>query len=1270
MPSSSAQMARYFHGSQRVDLRSEFAVGDGMADRLDIYAARYGLANRKVSRSLERQQRARDGAAALSMYRENLAASGDTANRQRHRHRPTSAGSAINAVAGGKRARQRDTRGVGGRRRRPASAQARSMSSQPERVDFSAIKRVLRGTSSDHAGTLASQPRGRRQRPASAHARTAASRDAAVDVDALAARAAAGLAAASAARLPEPTDTARESKTSREPAGDVERQRGAQDGDGVTMPTLPAGDGDGKRDEHSEVEEATTHPARRKVVPKRRRRKKAAAASSNGSPGARSSAPRRTRKSRPPQRGSWLREPLDGLPRPKYRRPKPAALTVPVTPSVLKHPKRADSDQDKGEPRVSDGIDSGWSTDEQERGRSRIPRQRQNGPGSRPRAGSRRNLSAGSRRSRNRRNRPSSAPHFGRELSHPTRVSDTEEFREFVRQRANQRRSASPRERPRRPSRHSQRRRARRVTGKRVSAADGVAMEERKEYRPPRPHHRPTVKLARPQSAHPVLSTPVAGEGSEAAESTTVVGETAPSRGDNVSDAEACGPPAELADAASGVKSDILAAGDTGTPSRQSGRAGGDVDDGNGGDEDEYSSDDDFERKSAVGESADETYLADADFDPESPTRVPHSEGVTTVEGKELEAGLHAADTRPTEPGETAAEAPESQRCADMPLASSEPKRRGGTKATEHKVEPPSNTDINPSELQSPDNAREGKDSGTDEAGPSAAATRTETEVTVAVDHHGAAGNSETKEPNEISGGEDRAPQREEREVGVEDSEQKRELSPAGAHIASAADSQSNQDGGVRGSTQVHSPARMKEVAASAAPATVELDALPSSTAADAPFHVDESAVLHGSGDEAGLEIADDLEEISMEPAEATSYAGDASRSGVVAVRIDDNGARAGSPTGGAGGKRTSTRPANDGKSPVLGKGTFDLWKDIFTEPSPVRAYEIAVVGDKSAASGPPCDPTAQLLAFLHRYEAADERDRERWFVHAMTRLEQLWADAEVPVTDRELFRKCHGVHRNVGSGAAVAAHLQVMIEHQKLKADIDYHIREREELLSRYRREVAEYMASGHTEDDWGRQGSDMAVRARSVRHILLALVRQGIAVVEGVERWRATMWRNWPYDYRGMNILMKMRGDTDFIVQDVDSARMLADLRVPPDEFSYLSFALALRAAGPPRSKTAAKRASTEETRADRGGRPFPAMRARIASAALVVALEPQREAELQVECQQLAAQGLYVPRMRWRMGGHNIVPPSTKPTKVKGILGGANTKRKKKKARPAWQ
>lgn len=237
--------------------------------------------------------------------------------------------------------------------------------------------------------------------------------------------------------------------------------------------------------------------------------------------------------------------------------------------------------------------------------------------------------------------------------------------------------------------------------------------------------------------------------------------------------------------------------------------------------------------------------------------------------------------------------------------------------------------------------------------------------------------------------------------------------------------------------------------------------------------------------------------------------------------------------------------------------------------------------------------------------------------------------------------------------------------------SDVDYHVSEREDILNRLHGELREFNASGLTADAWDRSGgaalgrSDLHIRRQSVRHLLLSLVRQGVAVVEGIERWRATMWRNWPYERGGINYLLKMRGDTDWLL-GVDGSRMLSVLRVPPEEFAYVSFTVALHAADEPGTEEQQR----QEAQMGRGGRPFPAMRARMSAAAVVVASEPARQARLQLECQQLAAQGLYVPRLRWRLGGHSIVPPSGKapPKTASKLMGGFAPKAAK--SRPAWQ
>lgn len=88
---------------------------------------------------------------------------------------------------------------------------------------------------------------------------------------------------------------------------------------------------------------------------------------------------------------------------------------------------------------------------------------------------------------------------------------------------------------------------------------------------------------------------------------------------------------------------------------------------------------------------------------------------------------------------------------------------------------------------------------------------------------------------------------------------------------------------------------------------------------------------------------------------------------------------------------------ADGGSAPA--PGTMDLWGDILSEPTPVRAYELAMVGDKLYSRGPLPPPQKALHSFLQRFSAADDDKQSSWFARAMVMLEKLWVDHDVPVT-------------------------------------------------------------------------------------------------------------------------------------------------------------------------------------------------------------------------------------------------------------------------------
>lgn len=78
-------------------------------------------------------------------------------------------------------------------------------------------------------------------------------------------------------------------------------------------------------------------------------------------------------------------------------------------------------------------------------------------------------------------------------------------------------------------------------------------------------------------------------------------------------------------------------------------------------------------------------------------------------------------------------------------------------------------------------------------------------------------------------------------------------------------------------------------------------------------------------------------------------------------------------------------------------------------------------------------------------------------------------------------------------------------------------------------------------------------------VRRLLLALVRQGVLVVEAVVRWRETLWRPCAFMHNNVSYLQKMQTDADFLFT-ADGARLLGGLGIPSEEAALASVPVAL--------------------------------------------------------------------------------------------------------------
>jgi len=159
-------------------------------------------------------------------------------------------------------------------------------------------------------------------------------------------------------------------------------------------------------------------------------------------------------------------------------------------------------------------------------------------------------------------------------------------------------------------------------------------------------------------------------------------------------------------------------------------------------------------------------------------------------------------------------------------------------------------------------------------------------------------------------------------------------------------------------------------------------------------------------------------------------------------------------------------------------------------------------------------------------------------------------------------------------------------------------------------------------------------------VRALLLHVLRTTMDTVEGIIRWRRTMWRPHSFLWRGKSYLRKVRKDVSFLSQSPASG-LLDVMSVPRDEVRIL---LALWRYPAPGGSGFGTEADPED---DRVGSVLalchtdllvPDLRivGRIDRVVATVHAEKELQRRLRRESDQLEAQGLFVPVLRWQLPG----------------------------------
>ncbi len=253
-----------------------------------------------------------------------------------------------------------------------------------------------------------------------------------------------------------------------------------------------------------------------------------------------------------------------------------------------------------------------------------------------------------------------------------------------------------------------------------------------------------------------------------------------------------------------------------------------------------------------------------------------------------------------------------------------------------------------------------------------------------------------------------------------------------------------------------------------------------------------------------------------------------------------------------------------------------------------------------------PLELGGEAAAFLEAWSKVGKEERTRWMRDAEGMLRRMWVECGVGARDQAMFEiaflqkaKDAGGAGGEGEALGVAEHLSVLAEFVTARDAVRSAVRDRREVLEVLRTVLADFEAHGRPRCEQVlaplRKGGDVgrgevdaefasflklpmstvfpatgraglveamysameeeerdmckSLRVR-VRVLLLALLQATLAVTEGIERMRRTMWRPHAVVLDGRNVLQEVRdGDAAFLLKFPLSCTLYF-LRVPLDE------------------------------------------------------------------------------------------------------------------------